>query len=251
MKKILTVILLSIAFLPFTARHAVNAAEVDSYVSRDYDFAQMKRMCIWPVEYGNIPDNVRLSLPNLIEDWMNEVLADDRRMRFSPHVKSTERMWRDVEFIKGPFDFTDPFESAEATAKFYSLLGEASEGVLKTSVSVTQERRWQEPRTEYYETTERVRRVERRRNEHGRWEEIETWVYMPVTRERVIPGHWLVDTWAECEAELYDSRDLDGRFVAAARASERNTKDEGEAMQAAREAARSALRAALTSIFHK
>lgn len=254
MKKIFAaalIALLSMVFVLPAADSPAYGAEVDSYVDRKYDFAQMKRICVWPVEYENIPENVRLSLPNLIGDWMEDFFADRKRMRFVPLLKSTKQMWKDIQFIKGPLDFDDPFESAEAAEKFYSMLGEACEGVLEVNVSVTQKRRWQEPRIKTYETTERVRKVERRRNRNGRWEEVETYIDMPVTKERVIPGYWLIDTRAECGAELYDSRDPDGKFVAAARADERSTNKDGDAMQNARDAAKKALTAALGSIFYK
>jgi len=244
------ILILAVVILIVAVRIAC-AVEVDSYVDRDYDFSQMKRLYIWPTSCENVPENVKLSIPNLIEDWTKEILTDRKNLKFTPLVKSTEQMWHDIQFIKGQLDFDDPFESDDAASTFNSLLSEACEGVLAISVSVTQERRWQEPRVEYYTVTERVRRVERRMTPNDGWEDIETYIDMPVTKERVIPGRWLVDTHAEGRAELYDTRRPNGRYVAAARSEVRDTRGEDESARAARDTAGKALSASLKSIFHK
>ena len=222
------------------------AALLDSYVDTDYNFAHMKRLYVWPAECDNIPENVRYSLPGLIVEWTGNVFADKKRLKFNPFVKSTERMWEDIQFIKGRFDLGDPFESACATAKFQSLLGEACEGTLKISVSVTQVRYWQEPTTEEYWEWEKVTI----KNKKGELEEVD----VHVMKERVFPGRWLVDTRAECRADLYDVRsgsEKGEKLIAAKWVEALDTRDDGKSVQAAEKAAQNALRAALGGIFYK
>ena len=242
MKKIFTVLLYVV--LAILAAAPACAAVLDSCVDPDYDFAEMKRIYIRPAERENFPENARFSLTNLIEEWTRGILADRKRMKFTPFVKSTERMWKDIQFIKGPQDFSDPFESEEAAAKFYSLLGEACEGALKISVSVTQDRRWQEPRTEVYWVHEKVVKV---KNRKGELEE----VYEDVMKEEYIPGRWLVDTRVECWTDLYDVRDGGEKLAAAARSEALDSRDEEKSAQAAEVTVKTALRAALGSIFYK
>ena len=222
------------------------AALLGSYVDPDFDFAQMKRIYVWPAECENcdtISENVRFSLPGLIEEWTGEVLADRKRAKLKTYVKSTEQMWKDIQFIKGPLDFDEPFESAHAAAKFHSLLGEACEGVLEISVSVRQDHRWQEPTIEYDWEWDKVTV----KNRKGELEEVD----MLVTKERTIPGRWLVDTRAECRAELYDAGRPGDKSVAAAWSEKLDTRDKDKSERAAKVSAENVLRSALGGIFYK
>jgi hypothetical protein len=230
----------------------VFPAYADSFIDKSYDFSKMKRLCIWPAALENVPEDVRIFLPGLIDDWTKSLLADNERMRFRTHVKSIQKMWDDIQFVKGPFEFTDPFESTQTAALFYSMLGEACEGVLETSVSITQEYQWQDSKIEFYETLEYTYTTERQRGSDGKWETVGVHKYMPVIQSRIIPEHWLVNTSVECTLQLYDSRSTDRKLVAEAIGkAHKNAIEEEKSAQAAVDATKSALSAALRVIFYK
>ena len=215
----------TLAFTPCAA-DAKPVTEVDSYIDPAYEFSGIKSVCPWPVSIGEIPDIVSLSLPVKINYWIESALESNRSSR-SYIVKSPDAVWRDVWFIRGPFDFGDPFESEDTERIFYSNLAGACGAVLRTAVSVQSERKWQEPRTEYYWTTVSVTAMRPRRRRGGGvvWVQVEREI--PVRRERVIPGYWYTVAAARCGVDLYDTGDLE-KFIASAKSSGEDAGRESE-----------------------
>jgi len=140
-----------IALTPCGA-NANSVTETDAYVDPKYDFSGINSLCPWPVSIGEVPDIVSLSLPMKVNIWIENALGANRGS-WSYVVKTPEAVWRDVWFIRGPFDFGDPFANEDTERIFYSNLAGVCSAILKTTVSVQSERKWQEPRTEYYWTT--------------------------------------------------------------------------------------------------
>ena len=205
---------------------AKPVTEVDSYIDSSYDFSRIKSICPWPVSIGEIPDIVSFSLPMRAGYWIENALESNSSSRYYL-VKSPDTVWRDVWFIKGPFDFGDPFTNEDTERIFYSNLAGACSAVLKTSISVQSERKWQEPRTEYYWTKVSVTSMSPRRRRDGRvvWVQVEREI--PVRRERVIPGYWYTIAAARCGVELFDTDDPD-KFIASAKSSGEDTGRESE-----------------------
>lgn len=228
------------------------SAEVDVFIDRNYDFSMLKRIYVWPVKIESVPDNMKLSVTGLVEDGVDAQLKS-KKMKSDILVKSTTRVWQDAQLLYGPFDYKQPFESAESEAFLFEKLGEGDicNAVLMTTVSLEEERKWREPRTETYITTERVRSVERRRRADGRYEEVEIFTDIPVTKERRIPGAWLVTVRGWCQAELYDTKNLTGKYVAAARAPFVKTYAEADESSPAKKLLRQSVDSAIASIFHK
>jgi hypothetical protein len=207
--------------------YAASEVESDSYIDPGYNFSSIKSLCLWPADLGILPDAVAFSLPVKIKYWIEEALSREERQN-SLVVKSIEDAWRDVWFIYGPFDFGDPFESEKTSKTFYSHLDGACGAVLKTSVSIESERKWQEPRVETYWTTVSVSSRRPRRTRGGGMVMVEIERDIPVKRERVIPGYWYVVASSKCKMELYDTKNPDGRYIAAVNVSGSDSGKESE-----------------------
>ena len=221
--------------------------EVDSFIDLEYDFSSIRSLCPWPVSIDDIPDIVSLSLPLKASYWIENSLAANRGS-LSYVVKSPEAVWRDVWFIRGPFDFGNPFANEDTERVFYSNLSGACGAVLKTTVSVQSERKWQEPRTEYYwaKVSISTMRPYRRRGGETVWVRVSREV--PIRRKRVIPGYWYTIASAQCGAELYDTDDPD-KFIAASKASGEDTGRESE-KQIVERLVKKTLEDAVAAIFH-
>ena len=200
--------------------------EVDSYVDPNYDFSGMKSVCPWPVSIDEIPDIVSLSLPMKVNHWIEKALEANRGSQLYV-VKTPDAVWRDVWFIRGPFVFGDPFANEDTERIFYSNLAGACTAVLKTSIAIQSERKWQEPRTEYYWTKVSVSTMRPRRMRGGAmiWVEVESEI--PVRRQRVIPGYWYTVASMQCSMELYDTDNTD-KYIASVKASGEDNGKESE-----------------------
>jgi len=225
MRLSLFLLALMFASAPYGAG-AKPVTEVDSYIDPGYDFSGIKSVCAWPVSIDEMPDIVSLSLPIKADYWIESAI-DANRGSQSYVVKSRDAVWRDVWFIRGPFDFGDPFANEDTERVFYSNLAGACGAVLKTTLSVQSEKKWQEPRTEYYWTTVSATRMRPRRNRSGRTVWVNVEVEIPVRRSRVIPGYWYTIAAAQCGMELYDTDDPEN-FIAAAKASGHDNGKESE-----------------------
>jgi hypothetical protein len=212
---------------PATMAGARPRTEVDAYIEKEYDFSKMHSVFLWPTEVENVPESVSLSLPSRIDEWLEEALKS-KRVRNAFILKPTKSVWQSVQLIYGPFDFNNPFESEESTRFFYSHLDGACSVVLKTTVSLKSDRRWQEPRTETYTTTERVHSRERRRKSNGQYEDVDVYTDIPVVKERVFPGYWYVVANSKCHLELYNTKKLEGKYIAAAQVTGYDQDDENE-----------------------
>ncbi len=196
--------------------YAKPARDVDAYVDRDYDFAAVKSLYIWPAIVDPVPESVALSLPGNIDTWAERDMRS-KNMKNAFFLKPTKSVWDSVVLIYGDGGFKEPFESAESAAYFHSKLDGACGAVLKISVSAKTERKWREPYTETYQTTERVYSRERRKNSDGTYEYVDVYTDIPVTKVRNMPGYWYVLADASCHLALYDTKKLDGRPVIEAR----------------------------------
>ncbi|GHS87124.1 hypothetical protein AGMMS49957_06440 [Synergistales bacterium] len=243
---VLCFILICVLFAP--AAHARAHTETDAYVKKGYDFSKLKSLYLWPVNADPVPDNVALSLPSRIEDWIEAALQSNR-MSVPLLFRETRVVWQNVQLLYGATTFKDPFESEEASKYFYSHLDGACNVVLNVTVSLTTERKWQEPTTERYTTTERVHSRERRRNRDGRYEEIDIWTDIPVVKERVIPGYWYVISRSACDMELYDTKNLN-EYIAASRVSGYDTDGDGS-RSTLENLTRKTIEDAIASIFYK
>ena len=195
---------------------AKSAKDVDFRIDRDYDFAALKSVCLWPAVVESMPENVALSMPGKIDEWMEKAMKS-KNMRNAFYIKPVKGVWQSVELLYGDGGFKDPFESAESAAYFYSHLDGACGAVMKMTVSVETERKWREPYTETYQTTERVHSQERRRNSDGKYEYVDVYIDVPVTKTRNVPGYWYILANGSCHLEFFDTKKLDGRPVAEAR----------------------------------
>lgn len=213
--KRLPIAVLLLFFLAGVAQ-AKPVKDVDAYVDKDYDFAAIKSLYIWPAIVDPVPESVRLSMPGNIDTWAERDMRS-KNMKNAFFLKPTKSVWQSVMLLYGDGGFKEPFESAESAAYFYSKLDGACGAVLKISVSVKTERKWREPYTETYQTTERVHSQERRRNSEGKYEYVDVYIDMPVTKTRERPGYWYILADASCHLALYDTKRLDGRPVVEAR----------------------------------
>ncbi|MDR1977275.1 MAG: hypothetical protein LBQ42_00920 [Synergistaceae bacterium] len=201
--------------------------DVDTYLEKGYDFSKLHSIYLWPHTIETLPESVSLSMPLRIEDWQEDALKS-KQVRNAFVLKPTKSVWQSVQLIYGPFDFEEPFESEESEKFFYAHLDGACSAVLKTTVSLSTERQWQPPRTETYTTTERIHSRERRKKSNGQYETVDVYTEIPVVKERVIPGYWYTTAQSKCHLELYDTKKLDARYIAAVRVTGRDESNDGE-----------------------
>ncbi|GHV35599.1 hypothetical protein FACS1894187_08650 [Synergistales bacterium] len=232
-----------------TAARAKPRTDVDAYIERGYDFSKLKSLYLWPVDASAVPDSVALSLPSRIDSWI-EAALQSKHMRVPLLFRDTKVVWQNVQLLYGATDFKDPFESDKAEQYFYSHLDGACNIVLNVTLSLTTERKWQDPVTETYTTTERVHSRERRRNNKGKYEEIDIWTDIPVVKERVIPGYWYVVSRSKCGMELYDTKNLNGKYIAAAHVTGYDTGGDGS-RSVLENLTRKTVEDAIASIFYK
>ena len=208
-----------------SAAAASPAVESDSFRDAAYDFAEMRTVCPWPADMDGLPEMVSLSMPFKAEYCIDGALRSEGRKN-SFTVKPIADAWRDVWFIYGSV-FGNPFASEESAEFFYTRLGGVCDAVLKTSITLEIEKRWREPRTEIYWATVSVSSWRPVRRGGGiAWVEVEREI--PVRKERVIPGYWYSVAEVKCEARLYDSKDPNGRYIAAANVSGSDSGRESE-----------------------
>ncbi|GHS94263.1 hypothetical protein AGMMS50276_06530 [Synergistales bacterium] len=223
--------------------------DTDAYVERGYDFSKLKSLYLWPVGVFDVPDNVALSLPSRIEDWI-EAALQSKHMKVPLLFRETKVVWQNVQLLYGATDFKDPFESEEAEKYFYSHLDGACNVVLNVTFSLATERKWQDPVTETYTVMERVHSRERRRNSNGKYEEVDVWTDIPVTKQRVIPGYWYVTSHSKCDMELYDTKNLNGKYIAATHVSGYDSDGDGS-RSTLENLTRRTIEDAVASIFYK
>ena len=132
MKKLIIIAVFLLSF--FSLRTAYAKPEIDFFIDKNYDLSKIKSLYILPVDFDSIPDNVELSLPSLVDDWLTEALLS-KKMKYNFAVKSTKRAWQDMQLISGPFSYSDPKESPEAFEFFRSKLGDVCSAVLHVEVS--------------------------------------------------------------------------------------------------------------------
>ncbi len=211
-------VFIAVFFLSFFSLSTAYAKpEIDFFIDKNYDFSKIKSLYILPVDFDSIPENVELSLPNRVDDWVEEAFLS-KKNKYHFAVKSTKRAWQDMQLISGPFPYGDPKESPEAFKFFRSKLGDVCSAVLHMEVSLARNKRWIEPRTETYTEYERVKVLERRRGRGNTVEYVETYVTKPVVKVRTIPGEWIVTAEGWCRIKLYDAKNLNGKYIAAAKA---------------------------------
>jgi hypothetical protein len=211
---------------------ASPAVESDSFRDAAYDFAGLRTICPLPADMDGLPEIVSLSMPFKAEYWIDGALRSEG-LENSFAVKPVADAWRDEWFMYGATHFGNPFESEESEEIFYARLNGVCDAVLKTSITLEIERRWQEPRVEIYWTTESVSSWRPVRRGGGiTWVEVER--ERRVRKERIVPGYWYFAVAAKCGIELYDSKDPNGRYIAAANASGSDSGREGEKAMAER-----------------
>lgn len=207
---------------------AKPAKDVDYYVDKDYDFSAVKSVCLWPAIVEAMPESVALSMPGKIDEWIGRAMQS-KNMKNAFFLKPVKNVWESVALIYGDGGYKEPFGSAESAAYFYSHLDGACSAVLKMTVSVETERKWREPYSETYETTERVHSRERRKKSDGTYEYVDVYADIPVTKVRNVPGYWYILANGSCHLEFFDTKKLDGRPVAEARVvrnDQSNTEDQ-------------------------
>ena len=231
---------------------AATAAEVDvdSYLEKNYDFSKIHSIYVWPLVIEALPDNLELSLPVQLDDWIDNAMRS-KNVKNAFVLKPTKSVWQSVQLIYGPTEYDNPFESEESSEYFYSHLESACSAVLQIRVSLEKQRRWQEPRTETYTTTERVHSVERRRNSNGKYEYVDVYTDIPVVKERHIPGYWYTTANSSCRLEFYDTKKLNDKYIAAAHARgyDRTNSDNDRKMLT--DLMKKTVDSTIASIFHK
>ena len=197
---------------------AKTAKDVDAYTNRDYDFAAVKSLFVWPVSGGVLPESVSLSLPTKMTEWTERALQS-QKMKFDFFLKPTKSVWQGVELLYGTGGFKEPFESKESAEYLSSHLDGACAAVLKTEAAVSTERKWHEPYTRTYTTTERVRSTEKRYKSDGTYEFVEVYTYIPVTKVENMPGYWYISVSVSCRVKFIDTKKPDAAPAAEARVS--------------------------------
>lgn len=237
-------------FLMFLLTGAASAGtDVDFDIVKDFDFNTIKSLYIWPTTIESLPENVSLSMRRQIDDWIQDALQS-KKVKGTFALKSTHNVWQHVQLLHGATEFKEPFESELSTRYFYDHLTGACTAVLKIKVSLTSERKWREPYTETYRTTEKVHSRERRRNRDGQYEYVDVEIDMPVTRERVVPGYWYTTAASRCSLELYETKRMDS-YVAAANVTGNDTTESDNSRKMLTNLMQKTVTDAVAAIFYK
>jgi hypothetical protein len=216
MRRFYIITLISILLLIPAISGAKPQTSVDAYVEKGFIVSSIKSLYLWPPDIKSVPEQIELSMPNLLEDW-REGAMKSKKIKSIIVLRDTDEIWRNVRFIHGESEFAEPFESVQSAQYFYTHLDGACSAVLKMTVSLNNKRTWTDERIETYTTYERAHGKERRKKDGGGYEYVDIWVDVPVERTRVIPGYWTSFISTDCYLELYDTKKLDGKYIAASR----------------------------------
>lgn len=214
MLKKIHVLFVLFALLSFTAS-AEAKIDVDSYISKEFDLSTVKSLYILPSEFvGTIPENMELSLQESANEWIEMALASPKNKRDFV-IKTQKKAWRDMLLLFGPLPYESPNESQAAQQFFLSKLPEVCHAIMKVELHVSTEKHWHDERTETVTEYERVKAYEKRSD--GRY--VDIYINRPIVRTRVYPGYWSTAADAWSRIKIFDSKNMDDKYVAAVRTS--------------------------------
>ena len=192
--------------------------EIDRYLSKGFDLSSIKSVYIMAPEFmGEMPENMELSLGESFLDWLEQAIESPKN-KHSFVIKSTAKAWRDIQLIFGPLPYEKPNESKESYAFFLSKLPAICSHIIKTEFHLSAKKHWHEERTETVTEYDRVKVYEKRSD--GRT--AETYVTIPVVRTKRYPGFWSETADAWTRVKIFDSKNMDDRYIAAVRAANRD-----------------------------
>lgn len=208
------ILFILLAVLLFTVS-AEAKIEVDSFISKEFDLSSIKSLYILPPEFvGKIPENMELSLPDSANEWLETALTSPKN-KHNFVIKTTKKAWQDIQLLFGPLPYESPNESREAQLFFLSKLPEVCHAVMKVELHVSTDKHWHNERVETVTEYERVRVYEKRSD--GRY--VEIYINKPIVRTKVYPGYWSTTADAWSRIKIFGAKDLDDKYVAAARTS--------------------------------
>ena len=219
--------------------------EIDRYLSKGFDLSSIKSVYIMAPEFmGEMPENMELSLGESFLDWLEQAIESPKN-KHSFVIKSTAKAWRDIQLIFGPLPYEKPNESKESYAFFLSKLPAICSHIIKTEFHLSAKKHWHEERTETVTEYDRAKVYEKRSD--GRT--AETYVTIPVVRTKRYPGFWSETADAWTRVKIFDSKNMDDRYIAAVRAANRDDSNLFHEVKPAR-VLKSTVEAAVSNLFY-